>query len=661
MSWVDQTRTRLRLLLAPRGTESRMDEEFRFHIEMETERLVREAGLDPQEARRRALVAFGGVEKHKEALRDGRGLAWLTGMSLDLRIGLRMLVKYPGLSLVGVLGMAVAVAIGAVSFNVIYTFIDPTLPLDEGDRVVAIQNLNPRLNDEDRRTHLHDLATWREALQAVEELGAYRTIDRNLIAREGRPESVRIAEMTASGFRVARVPPLVGRYFDEEDQRRGAPAVVVIGYDVWQSRFAGEPDVVGRTLQLGSTLHSVIGVMPQGFAFPVNNRIWTPLRLDPLDFERGQAPGIDVFGRLAPSATLDDVQTQLTMIGQRLAADHPETHQHIRPRVLPYPRAFLDSPELAWVFHLVQLLVTMLLVVVGTNVAVLVHARTTTRTGEIAVRSALGASRGRVVAQLFAEALVLSAAAAAVGLVAAWFTLRRLDALASRIGPGQLPFWMDFGLSPGVVLYVAGLVVLGAVIVGVVPALRATRRHVHAGLQQLGPGRSGMRLGRTWTALIVAQVAVTVAILPWAIVGVDSWLRHRMAGPGFPAAEFLTARLYVDREHAASDDSGAARVNSRPDTRISRPNWSGAWRPSPGSPTSCSRARASFPVTNRPTASRSTVRRARRGPTPRGDPDPPAGEWASTGWSSISSVPSTSPSWQAGPSRPATHQSARPP
>jgi hypothetical protein len=328
-----------------------MSEEIALHIEMETDRLVREAGLDRAEARRRALVTFGGLEQHKEALREGRGLAWLGGMSLDLKLGLRMLVKYPGLSLAAVVGMAVAVAIGTVSFGVIYTIIDPRLPLDEGDRIVTIENLDARGGNGGRRTHLHGLAVWRETLRAVEELSAFRTVERNIISRDGRPESVRIVEMSGSGFRIARVPPSMGRYLDDEDEREGAPPVVVIGYDVWQGRFGGDSGVVGRTLQLGAVPHTVIGVMPPGFAWPVNNRVWTPLRLDPLDFERGKAPVIEVVGRLAPGATLDEARAQVTTIGQRLAADHPESHGRIRPRILPYGHSFLDSPQLAWVFH----------------------------------------------------------------------------------------------------------------------------------------------------------------------------------------------------------------------------------------------------------------------------------------------------------------------
>ncbi|HEV2130046.1 MAG TPA: permease prefix domain 1-containing protein, partial [Longimicrobiaceae bacterium] len=242
MRWISEVRERLRGLFFRAQEDAEMEEEMRFHLEMETERLVREVGLDPQEARRQARVAFGGLEKHKEEVRDARGLAWVPGAWLDFKLGARMLVKYPGLTLVGVLGMAVSIAIGAGVFSVLGAMVSSTLPLDEGDRIVAIQNLNAALSDQDRRTHLHDLESWRDELHAVENFGAYRMVDRNLVAPDGQAEPVRIAEMTASGFRVARVPPLLGRYFVDEDEREGAPPVVVIGYDVWQNRFAGDSE-----------------------------------------------------------------------------------------------------------------------------------------------------------------------------------------------------------------------------------------------------------------------------------------------------------------------------------------------------------------------------------------------------------------------------------
>src|SRR5688572_13931594 len=153
MRWLDAARARARLLFGRRAAESRVTEEFTFHLDMEVERLIGEHGLAPNEARRRALAAFGGVENHKEALRSDRGLAWLGGFSLDLKLGLRMFVKYPGLALVGVLGMAVAVAVGAVAFGIIYTIVDSTLPLADGGRVVSIRNLQDGDDGPGRATH----------------------------------------------------------------------------------------------------------------------------------------------------------------------------------------------------------------------------------------------------------------------------------------------------------------------------------------------------------------------------------------------------------------------------------------------------------------------------------------------------------------------------
>ena len=172
MSWLDATRTRLRLLFARRGAESRMDEEFRFHIEMEAEKLVRERGLDPVEARRRALVAFGGEERHKEALRESRGLAWLGGLSLDLKLGLRMLVKYPGLTVVGGLAMAFAIWVGAVVFEMLMLFVSPSLPLPDGDRIVHLRNWDVQASDPEPHA-LYDLTVWRQAMRSVTDFGCH--------------------------------------------------------------------------------------------------------------------------------------------------------------------------------------------------------------------------------------------------------------------------------------------------------------------------------------------------------------------------------------------------------------------------------------------------------------------------------------------------------
>src|SRR5919106_2374159 len=404
--------------------EAEMTEEFRLHLELRTADLVR-SGLSRAEAARQARLEFGHAESYKQEGRESRGLKPFDELRvswLDIKLGLRMLVKYPGLTLISGLGMAVAVAIGA-GFFVIMTAIFSGLPLDEGERVVAIETWDTEVNRREGRI-LHDFATWRDELKSVEDLGAFRNNARNLVAPDGPAEPVTVAEMTAAGFRVARVPPLLGRPLVEEDEQEGAPLVIVIGYDVWRTRFASDPAVVGRSVRLGNTVHAVVGVMPEGFAFPVNHSFWAPLRADPSDYERRRGPGITVFGRLALGGTLDGAQAELTTIGLRAAAAFPETHERLRPRIIPYTDAFNASDEI-WSFRLMHLLFTMLLVVICMNVAILVYARTATRQGEIAVRSALGASRRRIVTQLSVEALVLSAGAAAGGLVVAGGTLRQ--------------------------------------------------------------------------------------------------------------------------------------------------------------------------------------------------------------------------------------------
>jgi hypothetical protein len=197
--------------------------------------------------------------------------------TLDLRLGLRMLGKSPGLTLVGGFGMAVGVALAAGAYAFFNSYFYPELPLNEGDRVVALAKFDRQRRREDERL-LHDFQVWRRELRSVVDLGAFRTIRRNLVSETGQGEPITIAEMTASGFRVPRVPPILGRTLIDADEQPGAPPVVVIGYDVWQSQFAGDQAIVGRQIRIGREAHTIVGVMPKAFAFPVTHQYWTPLR-----------------------------------------------------------------------------------------------------------------------------------------------------------------------------------------------------------------------------------------------------------------------------------------------------------------------------------------------------------------------------------------------
>jgi hypothetical protein len=239
-----------------------------------------------------------------------------------------------------------------------------------------------------------------------------------------------------------------------------------------------------------------------------------------------------VFGRLAPGATLESAQAELTAISRRLAAASPATHEHLRPLVMAYAHAFseIEDSEDALAVYAIEIAIVLLLVLICVNVAILVYARTATRQGEIAVRGALGASRRRIVAQLFVEALMLAGVSAAIGIGLTAVGLRLIEgAMLAMVG--RWPFWFSLELQTSTVIYVVGLTLLAAAIVGVAPALKATGRQVHTRLQTLSPGSgSRMRMGRLWTALIVAQVAVTVAILPMATYFAWSALRLQSGG-----------------------------------------------------------------------------------------------------------------------------------
>ncbi len=542
--------------------EAEMAEEFRHHLELRTEDLIRR-GLAPEDAARVARLEFGHVERHKADARASRGLRLFdeVGFSwLDVKLGVRMLAKHPGLSLVSVIGMAVAMAVGAGAFGLIDSIADPSLPLDEDERVVSLVNADVRSPGEVDRRSVHAFVHWRGALTTMRDLAAFSGARRNLLIPQGATEAVRIARMTASGFRVARVAPMLGRPLVEADERPDAPPVVVIAYEEWRRLFDGDPAIIGRRVRLNAEVHTVVGVMPEGFKFPVSHRYWVPLRLDPTAHPVGEGPDLHVFGRLADGATLEQARAELAMLGQRMAAEHPATHGHLRPRILPYAHPFLDihGPGALWALRGAKLAVALLLVVVAVNVAILVYARTATRSGEIAVRSALGASRRRIVTQLFAEAFVLSGVAAVVGLAVAGVALETGERFMDHATGGELPFWLRFGVSTGMIGYVAGLAVLAGVIVGVLPALKATGRDVQAGLQLLASRGSQMQLGRTWTMLIVVQVAIAVAALPYALYVAAQAVERGAALPGYPADEFLQASLWFERDDAPPADSAGA-------------------------------------------------------------------------------------------------------
>jgi hypothetical protein len=364
--------SRLRALARRRQFDAAMDEEMRFHVEMQAERLAREQGVDPVEARRQALAAFGGVEKWKEAGRDVRGGRWVDHLSLDARLGVRMLAKHPSLTVIGVFSMTVAIAIGAAAFELVSEALNPALPFPGGERAISIEYAT-ELPSVPEKPGVHDFFDWREALDSVEHLGASRGAQYNLATAASYPDPVRVAEVTASAFTLAQTPPQLGRYLVRDDEREGAAPVVVIGHHEWQRRFAGDAGIVGRIVTLNTVPHAIVGVMPEGFAFPLNYQYWIPLRENPARYERPAGPKLAVFGLLAPGRTRGEAEAQLAAMHNRLASANPAAYGRLRPMVLPYTLEVLDidRPIFVWVLRMVQVVMGALLIVVAVNLSIL--------------------------------------------------------------------------------------------------------------------------------------------------------------------------------------------------------------------------------------------------------------------------------------------------
>jgi putative ABC transport system permease protein len=507
------------------------------------------AGLPRWRARARYLVnAFASALSVRGSGSRGSGsggFSWL-----DVKLGFRMLVKYPGLTIVGGLAIAFSIWCGASFFEFVTQVVRPSLGFEQGDRMVGIQVWNARSSWWDSQL-LFDYASWRDEVQSIEDLGAIRTVERNLGVTEGRAEPALVAELTASAFQLPRVSPIMGRGLAPSDEAPNAAPVIVLGHEVWQTRFQGAPDIVGRTVRIGSELATVIGVMPAGFTYPMAHHVWTPLSADVVAYEPYQGPDINVVGRLAPGVSLREAQAELTNLGARAAAAYPDTHATMRPQVRRFAAAMMGMPSLYSLgLASSNVFVLMLLVLVCGNVALLMFARAATRESELVVRNALGASRRRIVLQLFTEALVLGGLGAVIGLAGAGYGLRLVFAVveAEVIDSGmQLPFWFHDSLSPITIFYAAVLTVLVAVVSGVVPALKVTGRGVETRLRQSAVGGQHVRFGGIWSAVIVTQVAVTVAFPSTAFYLRRDLVSLRAYDFGFPAEQYFSAHLQMDR------------------------------------------------------------------------------------------------------------------
>jgi predicted permease len=545
-----------------------MDAEFRLHMDLRADDLVR-AGATPAEAARQARLEFGSAPSFRDRGREARGLRAFDSLRvsvLDLRLGGRMLVKHPALTVIATIAVAYAIAVGSVGFEIGRQVLWPTIPLPDGDAIVALQNWNVADNASVPASR-RDYELWRGGLSTITDLSAVEVEERSIAVGAGAGQPETVANVTASTFALTRVPALMGRTLLEADERGDAEEVVVVGYDFWKNKLDGAADVVGRVIRISGAPVKIVGVMPRGYGFPQANGVWRPLHLERLP--QASSNLSYVFGRLAPGRPREEASAQVAAIGARAAAMFPETRKNVRLQVVSLPDAvsYWDD-DVPWMLASMNVFLVLLAALLCGNVAMLLFARAVSRDRELLVRAALGADRARLIMQLFAEALLLCVVGAVIGLMVARFVLAATWAMIEGKG-GALPFWLDTSLSTTTMLYAVGLTLLAAAIAGIVPAIKVTSGGTDHRLRAASSGGGGLQFGGVWTVVIVAQIALTT-MLPVPLIGVGGDFGDGRNKPaGFPAETFLTATLAMDRSDgvAASGDTVPAARAMRLETR----------------------------------------------------------------------------------------------
>ena len=425
------------------------------------------AGMLPEEARRRALIKLGGVTQVQERYREQRGLPMLETLWHDLRFGARMLRKNPGFSLIAILTLALGIGASTAIFSVVKGVLLRPLPYAEPQQLVRLFETVGRtaLAGDRMEVAPANFLDWRAQTQSFNGLAAY-AMTGSVISEGGEAEHLEGSLVTADFFSTLGAAPVRGRTFTVEDEQVSG-RLVIIGHDLWQRRFGGAEDLVGRTIQLDGFSFTVIGIMPPGFQYPQRTQIYEIYRLNRTQRE---AHHLKVVARLKPGVTIAQAQADLSGVARRLAEQYPQTNRNWSANVVP----LLDEQVGQVRPALLALLgaVGLVLLIACINVASLLLARAASRQSEIGIRLALGAGRGRIVRQLLTESLLLAVLGGVAGLLLGGWALDSLMALA----PENLPRRGEVRLDAGVLGFTLLLSVVTGALFGLAPAWRAARR-----------------------------------------------------------------------------------------------------------------------------------------------------------------------------------------
>jgi putative ABC transport system permease protein len=455
----------------------------------------------------------------------------------DFIYAVRGFRKRIGLALLAIVTLALGIGLTTAMFGITNGFLLNGLPFEEGDRIFAIVRNTSSLGTFLQTVPVRDYSDWEERQRTFEGIAAF-TIATFNVSGGDRPERVLGAEMTASAFQVLRESPVLGRPFTAEDEIPGAARVAIIAHALWQDRYELDPGVIGNTIRVDGYESTIIGVMGEGFEFPFSQRVWTPLRLDPLNAgpDEGQ---LRVFGRLADGVSLSETQAEFDAIAANLAQEHPQTHEGITIAIRPYVEQFV-GPNARPLLFLMLGLVSLVLLIACSNVANLLLARAVARHREVAIRTALGAHRARLMTSHLIEAFVLVLLGGVGGFAVAQTGIMLFY---NAITVNVRPFWLEARVEPEVLLFVGVVMLVATLVSGALPALRASKTNVADVLRDEARGSSGLRLGRLSRWLVTGEIAASGALLVGAGLMVKSLANFTSFQYDFTTEKIFTASV----------------------------------------------------------------------------------------------------------------------
>ena len=541
MTWWSRLRRR-------RELERDLARELEFHVEERIAEL-RRAGLSEDQARRQVRQEFGGLEQVKEECRDARGTRWLEEWRQDIRISIRGLRKTPAWTAVVGLTLACGIGLSTAVFSVVYSVLLQPLPYPHPEQLVAIWLSAPKAGYSRFNVNAAHWIDWKEHSASLEDIALTRPVANFNLTGEGVPERLQGARTSFNLPRVLGMRPLLGRTFTEEEQRSDA-RVVLLSYGFWKRRFGGSVAVLGRKILLNGEPYEVIGVMPREYQYPsAEFELWTPLYIPTDEIVHGMNNQYLCVWRLKPGVTVEQARAEFSQMMQRFAQEHPigpfssaDAETALVERLLQS-----DAFQIRRTLYALMGAVGCLLLIGCMNLAVLLLARSTARHQEIAVRSALGATRSRLRRQLLTELVPLSAMGAAGGWLSAWWMLQALIAYL----PANTPRIASMGLSARAVVFAAGISVMIVLLAGLLPS-RTGAGDPGGALHQISRSVTGG--GQARNLLVVAQVAVTLVLLVGGLLFARSFRALLQVDPGFSSDDVLTMHIAVTRAKYPEDE-----------------------------------------------------------------------------------------------------------